>query len=114
MFYIRPPTALTQIQVVRIQVKWQDHQGWNNRVLHRYHNSTQSFAALATQTASLSSSESTLFDPHNLSPTGLHASEIVFKKLDSEVLKLERGKLGLQEWEREKSPEIEGVLNAHI
>jgi hypothetical protein len=60
---------------------------------------------LATQTASLSSSASTLFDPHNLSPTGLNASEIVFKKLDPEVLKLAQAKLGLQEWKREKGTE---------
>jgi len=82
---------------------------FNKEAYGLYHNSTQSFAALATQTASLSSSASTLFDLHNFSPTGLNASEIIFKKLDKETLELERAKLGLQEWERENAMEIEWI-----
>jgi len=70
----------------------------------RYRESTQSFAALATQSASLSQSESALFDSDHPSPLGSARSEITFKYMSAEQLKLEREKLGLEEWENDGKP----------
>ncbi|KAF8974756.1 ubiquitin-conjugating enzyme/RWD-like protein [Flammula alnicola] len=70
-----------------------------NKEAFRYHDSTQSFAALATQSASLSQSESALFDSDHPSPMGNVGTEIVFQKLTPEQLARERSKLGLKEWQ---------------
>ncbi|KAF8165365.1 ubiquitin-conjugating enzyme/RWD-like protein [Crassisporium funariophilum] len=64
----------------------------------RYRESTQSFAALAMQSASLSQSESALFDADHPSPMGPVGTDIVFKKLNAEQFRKERSRLGLQEW----------------
>ena len=70
----------------------------------RYRESTQSFAALATQSASLSQSESALFDSDHPSPLGSARSEITFKYISAQQLRLEREKLGLEEWENDGGP----------
>ncbi|KAF9568921.1 UBC-like protein, partial [Agrocybe pediades] len=75
---------------------------YNKEAFRLYRESTQSFAALATQSSSLSQSESALFDSDHPSPMGGSAgSEIVFRKLKPEQLKQQREKLGLQEWRME-------------
>ncbi|KAH9482630.1 hypothetical protein JR316_0004730 [Psilocybe cubensis] len=71
-----------------------------NKEAFRYRESTQSFAALAIQSASLSHSESALFDMDHPSPMGFINSEIEFRKLDPDQLNLQRTKLGLDEWEK--------------
>ncbi|KAF9075839.1 ubiquitin-conjugating enzyme/RWD-like protein [Rhodocollybia butyracea] len=64
----------------------------------RYHESTTSFAALATQTASLSHSASALYDKGQ--PTkGKPSHGMQFIRLKSKILKEEREKFGLKEWQ---------------
>ncbi|KIK68182.1 hypothetical protein GYMLUDRAFT_155520 [Collybiopsis luxurians FD-317 M1] len=61
----------------------------------RYHESTTSFAALATQSASLSNSSTALYEgDHSKTRHGMH-----FTKLKSKTLKEERERLGLKEWQ---------------
>ncbi|KAF9534348.1 UBC-like protein [Crepidotus variabilis] len=71
-----------------------------------YHDSTQSFAALATQSATLSQSESALFDLDHPSPLGNVASEIVFKKMTPDGLRQQRMKVGLEDWEDNSTENI--------
>ncbi|KAF5393829.1 hypothetical protein D9757_000034 [Collybiopsis confluens] len=60
----------------------------------RYHESTTSFAALATQTASLSNSPSALYDKDLSKRHGMD-----FTKLKPKTFKEERERLGLKEWQ---------------
>ncbi|KAF9476465.1 UBC-like protein [Pholiota conissans] len=77
---------------------------FNKEAFRLYHDSTQSFAALATQSASLSQSESALFDSDHPSPLGMNASsEFVFHKMKPDELARERAKLGLAEWDIDAS-----------
>lgn len=70
----------------------------------RYHDSTHSFAALATQTALLSHSESALFDVDHPSPMGKVGTEMVFSKLNPEQLHEERSRIGIQSWKEDEKP----------
>ncbi|KAE9410493.1 UBC-like protein [Gymnopus androsaceus JB14] len=65
----------------------------------RYHESTTSFAALATQTASLSHSSNALYDKDQPSITAKPSHGMHFSKLKPKTLKEERTRLGLKEWE---------------
>jgi hypothetical protein len=67
----------------------------------RYLDSTHSFAALATQTALLSHSESALFDVDHPSPMGTVGTEMIFSKLDPEQLRQERSRIGMQSWQED-------------
>ena len=67
----------------------------------RYLDSTHSFAALATQTALLSHSESALFDEDHPSPMGTIGTEMIFSKLDPEQLRQERSRIGMQAWQED-------------
>lgn len=80
-----------------------------NRLDYRYHDSTQSFAALAAQCASLSQSESTLFDVDHPPLIGNAPSELVFVKLNTAELQQQRTKLGLNRWDESLDQEP-GVL----
>jgi len=71
----------------------------NKEAFHLYHNSTSSFAALATQSSSLSQSPSALFDRDHPSLTGQSSDGFVFRELSREQLREVRKKIGLQEWE---------------
>jgi len=77
---------------------------FNKEAFRLYRESTQSFAALATQSASLSQSESALFDLDHPSPMGSIGTEIIFRKLKPEQLRQQRSKLGLQEWQNNPAP----------
>lgn len=70
----------------------------------RYLDSTHSFAALATQTALLSHSESALFDVDHPSPMGTVGTELVFSKLDPKQLRQERSRIGMQSWQEDDKP----------
>jgi len=78
---------------------FQESDCFNKEAFRLYRESTHSFASLATQSASLSQSESALFDSDHPSPLGSARSEITFQKMSAEELRLERSKLGLKEWE---------------
>ncbi|KJA24657.1 hypothetical protein HYPSUDRAFT_482147 [Hypholoma sublateritium FD-334 SS-4] len=78
---------------------FQESDCFNKEAFRLYRDSTQSFAALATQSASLSQSESALFDSDHPSPMGNVRSGIVFRKLTPEELAQERAKLGLHKWD---------------
>ena len=64
-----------------------------------YHDTTSSFAALATQSSMLSQSASALFDKDHPSMAGKGSHSMQFKELKPEQLDAVRAKLGLQEWE---------------
>ncbi|TDL28032.1 UBC-like protein [Rickenella mellea] len=68
-----------------------------NKEAYRYHDSTSSFAALATQSAMLSQSASALFDRDHPSMSGRY-HDIVFHEVQDEDLENLREKLGLQSW----------------
>ncbi|PPQ73547.1 hypothetical protein CVT26_010357 [Gymnopilus dilepis] len=74
-----------------------------NKEAYRYHESTQSFAALARQSASLSQSESALFETSHPSRPASVASEITFRKMNSGDLAQLRSKLGLAPWQDDTS-----------
>ena len=69
------------------------------RTLRLYHDTTSSFAALATQSSMLSQSASALFDKDHPSMAGKGSHSMQFKELKSEQLDALRQKLGLQDWE---------------
>ncbi|KAF9462621.1 UBC-like protein [Collybia nuda] len=73
-----------------------------NKEAFRYHNSTSSFAALATQSSLLSQSPSALFDQDHPSMTESVLGGIIFGKLNSTRLEEGRSRLRLQEWTREE------------
>ncbi|KAK7049533.1 hypothetical protein VNI00_005564 [Paramarasmius palmivorus] len=72
-----------------------------NKEAYRFHDSTPSFAALASQSASLSNSSSALFDMDQPSAKSSHGMR--FKELDPKVLHEERVKHGLKPWEEESA-----------
>ncbi|EDR10197.1 uncharacterized protein LACBIDRAFT_318352 [Laccaria bicolor S238N-H82] len=74
----------------------------NKEAYRLYHESTQSFAALAVQSASLAQSESALFDTGHPSLGGKVSNEITFHKLSPDKLWRQRGKLGVGGWDDEK------------
>jgi len=71
----------------------------NKEAYRLYHDTTSSFAALATQSSMLSQSASALFDKDHPSMAGKGSHGIVFRELKPDQLKSLREKLGLQEWD---------------
>ena len=69
--------------------------------LCRYHESTSSFAALATQSSMLSQSASALFDKDHPSMAGKGTHGIAFKELKPDQLDAIRKKVGLRDWDDE-------------
>ncbi|RDB22707.1 Protein crossbronx-like [Hypsizygus marmoreus] len=74
-----------------------------NKEAFRYHNSTSSFAALATQSSLLSQSASALFDRDHPSMAGKVTDGITFREMSASDLQEGRSKLGLKEWSEESS-----------
>lgn len=70
----------------------------NKEAYRLYHDTTSSFAALATQSSMLSQSASALFDRDHPSMAGKGSHSIHFRELKSEQLDNLRAKLGLQDW----------------
>ena len=69
--------------------------------LCRYHESTSSFAALATQSSMLSQSASALFDKDHPSMAGKGTHGIAFKELKPDQLDAIRKRIGLRDWDDE-------------
>ncbi|KAI0677104.1 UBC-like protein [Trametes maxima] len=67
--------------------------------IYRYHDTTSSFAALATQSSMLSQSASALFDKDHPSMAGKGSHSMQFKELKPDQLDSLRKRLGLQDWE---------------
>jgi hypothetical protein len=73
----------------------------------RYHESAASFAALASQTSTLSLAPSALYDEDHPSMAGKGSYSLTFSEIKSDRLAALRSQLGLQEWESlEQEPEI--------
>ncbi|KAJ3979619.1 UBC-like protein [Lentinula detonsa] len=72
---------------------------YTTMILDRYHESTTSFAALATQTSSLSQSDTALYDKGQFSLKTKPAHAMHFAKLKVKTLKEERERLGFGEWQ---------------
>ncbi|KAI9001423.1 UBC-like protein [Trametes punicea] len=70
-----------------------------NKEAYRYHDTTSSFAALATQSSMLSQSASALFDKDHPSMAGKGSHSMQFKELKPDQLAALRKKYGLQDWE---------------
>ncbi|KAI0638041.1 UBC-like protein [Trametes polyzona] len=70
-----------------------------NKEAYRYHDTTSSFAALATQSSMLSQSASALFDRDHPSMAGKGSHSMQFRELRTEQLDSLRKRLGLQDWE---------------
>ncbi len=66
-----------------------------------YHDTTSSFAALATQSSMLSQSASALFDKDHPSMAGKGSHSMQFKELKPDQLSALRTRLGIQDWEDE-------------
>ena len=66
-----------------------------------YHDTTSSFAALATQSSMLSQSASALFDKDHPSMAGKGTHSMQFKELKPDQLAALRAKLGLQDWDEQ-------------
>jgi len=75
---------------------------FNREAFRLYHESTSSFAALATQSSMLSQSASALFDRDHPSMAGKGSHDIAFRELKKEQIDAMRNKLGLREWEDEE------------
>ncbi|PSR90678.1 hypothetical protein PHLCEN_2v4827 [Hermanssonia centrifuga] len=69
-----------------------------NKEAFRYHDTTSSFAALATQSSMLSQSASALFDKDHPSMAGKGSHSMLFRELKPEHLSSLRKQLGLSEW----------------
>ncbi|KAF5388022.1 hypothetical protein D9615_000392 [Tricholomella constricta] len=74
-----------------------------NKEAFRYHDSTSSFAALATQSSALSKSASALFDSDHPSMTEKVSEGINFRELTKGQLQKCRASLGLKEWAEERA-----------
>ncbi|KAH9900014.1 UBC-like protein [Cubamyces lactineus] len=72
---------------------------FNKEAYRLYHDTTSSFAALATQSSMLSQSASALFDKDHPSMAGKGSHSMQFKELKPDQLDALRKKLGLQDWE---------------
>ncbi|KAJ3853838.1 UBC-like protein [Lentinula lateritia] len=73
-----------------------------NKEAYKYHESTTSFAALATQTSSLSHSDTALYEKDQLSSKTKPLHAMPFSKLKTKTLKEERERLGLKEWKMDQ------------
>jgi len=71
----------------------------NKEAFRLYHDTTSSFAALATQSSMLSQSSSALFDRDHPSMTGKHRDGMLFRELKPQESAALRKKLGLHEWD---------------
>ncbi|KAJ7433822.1 UBC-like protein [Mycena galericulata] len=69
-----------------------------NKEAYRYHESTSSFAGLASQSSLLSQSAPALFDRDHPSMKGKPRDAMPFRELPPEQLKVQRTKIGLKEW----------------
>ncbi|KAI0268212.1 ubiquitin-conjugating enzyme/RWD-like protein [Gloeopeniophorella convolvens] len=72
-----------------------------NKEAFRYHDTTSSFAALATQSSMLSQTASALFDQDHpsMASTKGPAHSLIFRELKPEQSNALRAQLGLREWE---------------
>ncbi|KAI0699819.1 ubiquitin-conjugating enzyme/RWD-like protein [Cytidiella melzeri] len=68
-------------------------------LLRLYHDTTSSFAALATQSSMLSQSASALFDKDHPSMAGKGSHGMLFRELKPDQLASLRKQLGLKEWQ---------------
>ncbi|KAK7696001.1 hypothetical protein QCA50_000641 [Cerrena zonata] len=73
----------------------------NKEAFRLYHDTTSSFAALATQSSLLSQSPSALFDKDHPSMAGKGTHSIQFRELKPEKLETLRKHIGIREWETE-------------
>jgi len=73
----------------------------NKEAFRLYHDTTSSFAALATQSSMLSQSSSALFDRDHPSINGKHRDGMMFRELKPQQSAALRTKLGLGEWDDE-------------
>ncbi|KAF8830546.1 hypothetical protein HHX47_DHR2000969 [Lentinula edodes] len=73
-----------------------------NKEAYKYHESTTSFAALATQTSSLSHSDTALYEKDQLSLKTKPLHAMPFSKVKAKTLKEERERLGLKEWKMDQ------------
>ncbi|KAI0723153.1 UBC-like protein [Earliella scabrosa] len=74
---------------------------FNKEAYRLYHDTTSSFAALATQSSMLSQSASALFDKDHPSMAGKGTHSMQFKELKPDQLAALRAKLGLQDWDEQ-------------
>jgi len=72
---------------------------FNKEAYRLYHDTTSSFAALATQSSVLSQSASALFDRDHPSMAGKGSHSIQFRELEPEQLQALRTRIGLKEWD---------------
>ncbi|THH32756.1 hypothetical protein EUX98_g1468 [Antrodiella citrinella] len=70
----------------------------NKEAFRLYHDTTSSFAALATQSSMLSQSASALFDKDHPSMAGKGSHSIHFRELKPDHLAALRQQLGLKDW----------------
>ncbi|KAJ7667984.1 UBC-like protein [Mycena polygramma] len=70
-----------------------------NKEAYRYHESTSSFAALASQSSLLSQSAPALFDRDHPSLKGKPRDAMPFRELAPDQLQHQRTKIGLKEWQ---------------
>ncbi|KAJ7937089.1 UBC-like protein [Mycena leptocephala] len=70
-----------------------------NKEAYRYHETTSSFAGLASQSSLLSQSAPALFDRDHPSLKGKPRDAMPFRELSPEQLQLQRSKIGLKEWQ---------------
>jgi len=73
----------------------------NKEAFRLYHDTTSSFAALATQSSVLSQSSSALFDRDHPSVAGRHRDGMLFRELKPQQSTALRTELGLHEWDDE-------------
>ncbi|KAJ7129710.1 ubiquitin-conjugating enzyme/RWD-like protein [Mycena epipterygia] len=69
-----------------------------NKEAYRYHETTSSFAGLASQSSLLSQSAPALFHRDHPSMKGKPRDAMPFRELPPEQLQLQRSKIGLKEW----------------
>jgi len=72
---------------------------FNKEAFRLYHDSTSSFAALATQSSMLSQSPSALFDSDHPSMTGKGCHTMTFRELRPDEVSALQGRVGLKKWE---------------
>jgi len=72
----------------------------NKEAYRLYHESTSSFAGLASQSSLLSQSAPALFDRDHPSMKGRPRDAMPFHELSPEQLQVQRTKLGLKEWQQ--------------
>ncbi|KDQ64479.1 hypothetical protein JAAARDRAFT_28110 [Jaapia argillacea MUCL 33604] len=73
----------------------------NKEAFRLYHDSTSSFAALATQSSMLSQSSSALFDRDHPAKGGKGHHSLTFRQLKQEQIGALRSNLGLQQWDED-------------